>query len=414
MWAGVGFPQASKNSAPQEWQAERERLRSLLAPEMYEKARASTLNAHYTSATVIDGIYKAVERLGFRGGRVLEPALGVGHFFGLMPSEMADRSSLTGIELDPLTASIARHLYPDSDIRAVGFESARLVAGSFDLAISNVPFGDYKLHDPQFNERNFLVHDYFFAKGVDQVRPGGMVVFITSKGTLDKVNSGLRDYLYDKSRFPRSHSAAKHRFQAKREYGGHHRYHLPPQASRGRKARRTGVDEAGGTHQRQGEAFQINEYFAAHPHMMLGTMALAGTMYRSNEPALVPDGRDLGAALPEAVAAFTPGHLPPARAAAPPRRHDFRDDPRSRFREGECLCRARRGAGGAHGRHTHPLQGVAEETGRRIRGLIKVRDAVREVLRTQLQEVREEEIVAARRAAESPVRCIRFALRRGE
>ena len=99
---------------------------------------------------------------------MLEPALGIGHFFGLMPEEMAARSRLTGIELDPLTASIARHLYPDADIRAQGFESARLVEGSFDLAISNVPFGDYKVSDPQFNERNFLIHDYFFAKGLQQ------------------------------------------------------------------------------------------------------------------------------------------------------------------------------------------------------------------------------------------------------
>jgi hypothetical protein len=186
---------------PEEWQSERERLKALLPSEIYEAARASTLNAHYTAPTVIDGIYKAVERLGFRGGRVLEPALGVGHFFGLMPAEIATRSSFTGIELDPLTASIARHLYPDADVRAQGFESARLVESSFDLAISSVPFGDYKLHDPQFNERNFLVHDYFFAKAMQQVRPGGFLVFITSKGTLDKVNSGLRDYLYDNANF---------------------------------------------------------------------------------------------------------------------------------------------------------------------------------------------------------------------
>ena len=149
----------------------------------------------------LTAIYEAVQRLGFSHGRILEPAAGIGHFFGLMPEETSARSRLTGIELDPLTASIARKLYPDADIRAQGFEAAALVDGSFDLAISNVPFGDYKAFDPQFNDRNFLIHDYFFAKGIEKVRPGGLIVFITSKGTLDKVNSSLRDYLCDKADF---------------------------------------------------------------------------------------------------------------------------------------------------------------------------------------------------------------------
>ena len=198
-WGGI--PQVFAWHAATDWEGEREKLNALLTPEEYEAARASTLNAHYTSATVINGIYEAVQRLGFSHGRILEPAAGIGHFFGLMPEETSARSRLTGIELDPLTASIARKLYPDADIRAQGFEAAALVDGSFDLAISNVPFGDYKVFDPQFNDRNFLIHDYFFAKGIEKVRSGGLIVFITSKGTLDKVNSGLRDYLYDKADF---------------------------------------------------------------------------------------------------------------------------------------------------------------------------------------------------------------------
>ena len=198
-WGGT--PQVFAEGGAADWQAECDELKRLLSDSEYAAARATTLNAHYTSPTVVSGIYEAVERFGFGGGRVLEPALGIGHFFGLMPDTMALRSRLTGIELDPLTASIAQHLYPDADIRAGGFESARLVESSFDLAISNVPFGDYKLHDPEFNERNFLIHDYFFAKGLKQVRPGGLLVFITSKGTLDKVTSHLRDYLADKADF---------------------------------------------------------------------------------------------------------------------------------------------------------------------------------------------------------------------
>ena len=143
-----GSPPVFAWQAGTDWEAERERLKSLLTKSQYETARASTLNAHYTAVTVVAGIYEAVERLGFRHGRVLEPALGIGHFFGLMPEEMSTRSRLTGIELDPLTARIALKLYPDADIRAQGFEAAALVNGSFDLAISNVPFDVMKTINP--------------------------------------------------------------------------------------------------------------------------------------------------------------------------------------------------------------------------------------------------------------------------
>ncbi len=152
-WGGI--PQVFAWHEAPEWQPERERLKALLTPEEYEAARASTLNAHYTAPVVVSAIYDAVQRLGFKHGRVLEPATGIGHFFGLMPPEMSARSRLTGIELDPLTANIARKLYPDADMRAQGFENAALVDNAFDLAISNVPFGDYKVVDPQFDERNF-------------------------------------------------------------------------------------------------------------------------------------------------------------------------------------------------------------------------------------------------------------------
>jgi adenine-specific DNA methylase len=198
-WGGI--PQVFASPFSTEWKAEGERLKVLLTSEEYAAARASTLNAHYTSATVISAIYNAVERIGFTHGRVLEPALGIGNFFGLMPGEMSARSRLTGVEIDPLTAKIARQLYPDADIRPQGFETVALADGSFDLAISNVPFGDYKLHDPAFNEHKFPVHDYFFAKAVENIRPGGLLAFVTSKGTLDKVNSSLRQYLAEKVDF---------------------------------------------------------------------------------------------------------------------------------------------------------------------------------------------------------------------
>jgi Methyltransferase domain len=157
-WGGI--PQVFAEPVPAEWRSEGEELRALLTPDEYSAARASTLNAHYTSQAVVSAVYDALQHIGFSGGSVLEPAVGIGHFFGLMPEEMSVRSTLTGVEVDPLTAAIARQLYPDADIRAQGFETASLPDGSFDLAISNVPFGDYKLHDLQFNDQNFVIHDY--------------------------------------------------------------------------------------------------------------------------------------------------------------------------------------------------------------------------------------------------------------
>jgi N12 class adenine-specific DNA methylase len=394
-WGGI--PQAFADFGAPEWKAERERLKELLLPEIYEAARASTLNAHYTSPTVICGIYEAVERLGFRGGRVLEPALGVGHFFGLMPPETAARSPLTGIELDPLTAGIARHLYPGADIRAQGFETARLLDGSFDLAISNVPFGDYKLHDPQFNHRNFLVHDYFFAKGVQQVRPGGLLVFITSKGTLDKVNSSLRDYLYDKTDFLGAIRLPNTAFLQNANTEVTTDVIFLRRLSEGEKPNGPAWTKLAEHRNGQGEAFHINEYFAANPHMMLGTMALAGTMYRTNEPALIPDGRDLGVAIREAVSNLPIGiyrergqrhqreTTTPETILAP----DFVKENAFTLHDGVLAVRT--------GPTLTPLTGIPDETARRIRGLIKVRDSVREVLRTQLQDLSESEIVETRR-----------------
>ena len=260
-WGGI--PQVFADLGAAEWQAEREELKRLLEPEEYEAARASTLNAHYTSPTVIGGIYEAVERFGFAGGRVLEPALGIGNFFGLMPEAIAARSRLTGIEIDPLTASIARHLYPDADIRAQGFETAAFGDGSFDLAISNVPFGDYKLHDPSFNEHNFLVHDYFFAKAAEKVRPGGLLAFVTSKGTLDKVNSHLRDYLSDKADFVGAIRLPNTAFKQNANTEVTTDIVFLRRLADGEKSSGPEWRNLAEHINAEGEAFQINEYFAA-------------------------------------------------------------------------------------------------------------------------------------------------------
>ena len=397
------------------WREERETIERLLTPAQYEAARASTLNAHYTAPGVVSAMYEAVERLGFTGGRVLEPAVGLGHFFGLMPEEMHARSKLVGIELDPMTASIAAKLYPDADVRAQGFENAALVDGSFDLAVSNVPFGDYRPIDPQLADRRFLIHDYFFAKSVEKVRPGGLVAFITSKGTLDKLNSSLRGYLAERADFLGAIRLPNTAFKqnANTEVTTDIvflRRRLPGERPQGPAwldlATHTNTD---------GVSFQINEYFAANPHMMLGVMRHAGTMYRANEPTLAPDDRELAVALREAAAFLPEGVIRPETprvgpaAAAPSREAEIlapghvKENAFTTLEDGRIAIRT--------GATLTPVAKLSEENARRIRGLMRLRDAVRETLRTQLEGADESTILLARRQLNE--RYDQFALRFG-
>ncbi|MBO6309844.1 MAG: DUF3848 domain-containing protein [Oribacterium sp.] len=193
-YTGWGAISQVFNSNNEKWSKEYEELRGLLTDAEYTAARKSTMNAHYTSPTVINAIYAGLEKLGFKSGRILEPAMGIGNFFGRLPETMAN-SRLTGVELDSLTGRIAQQLYPNANIQIKGFEKTGFSDNSFDVAVGNVPFGDYKLHDRRYDENNFFIHDFFFAKALDKVRPGGIVAFVTSKGTLDKENSKVREYI---------------------------------------------------------------------------------------------------------------------------------------------------------------------------------------------------------------------------
>ena len=189
-WGGI--PQAFDEENTQ-WSEEYRQLKELLTEKEYDAARSSTLNAHYTSPTVIRAMYDAIEKMGFRTGNVLEPSCGVGNFFGMLPDDMSG-SRLYGVELDSITGRIARQLYPDARITISGFEKTQR-RDFFDLAIGNVPFGGYKVSDKQFDKYNFLIHDYFFAKTLEQVRPGGVIAYITSKGTMDKASPDVRRYI---------------------------------------------------------------------------------------------------------------------------------------------------------------------------------------------------------------------------
>src|SRR5699024_7412551 len=175
------------------WNAEYSELKGLLTPEEYAAARASTLNAHYTSPTVIRAIYEAVEQMGFQTGNILEPSCGVGNFFGMLPESMAG-SRLYGVELDSISGRIAQQLYPKANITVAGFETTDR-RDFYDLAIGNVPFGQYQVNDKAYNELGFNIHNYFVAKALDQVRPGGVVAFVTSRYTRDAKDSTVRRYL---------------------------------------------------------------------------------------------------------------------------------------------------------------------------------------------------------------------------
>ncbi|OAM90897.1 hypothetical protein AW736_00080 [Termitidicoccus mucosus] len=383
---------ADEKEAPQ-WAAEQAELRNLLTPEEFTSARASTLNAHYTSPPVIRAMYAGLERLGFRGGQILEPACGLGHFFGFMPPEMHGRSQLTGIELDGLTARLARTIYPAADIRAEGFETALLATNSFDLAVSNIPFGDYRPHDPRFNARRFRIHDYFFVAALARVRPGGLVAFITSRGTLDKREDGLRGLLAGEAdlvgalRLPNTaflHNANTRVttdivFLRKR---------LP-----GEKPGGLAWLESRPLQVEKGEPLFVNEYYHAHPEHMLGKMQRREHgMYGRDEAELGDDGRDLSTALTRAIQSLPTGlyrsatglaakQTLPAPANLKPGAYIALDDGDLGQREGAELV---------------VLTDLPAQTLRRIRGMLRVREAARACLAVQVQNQSEEAILATR------------------
>ena len=228
-YTGWGAIPDAFDESKSDWAKEYAELKAALTPEEYEAARGSTLNAHYTSPTVIRAIYDALVNLGFEGGRILEPSCGVGNFFGLLPDSMAD-SQLYGVELDSITGRIAQQLYPDANIEITGFENTKFADGFFDVAIGNVPFGNYQVFDPEYNRLGFSIHNYFAAKMLDQVRPGGIVAFVTSRYTMDAKDESVRRYLAERGELLGAITAAKQRFPRQCGNGRRVGHHLPPTA----------------------------------------------------------------------------------------------------------------------------------------------------------------------------------------
>ena len=277
------------------WSAEYTHLKELLSEDEYAAARASTLNAHYTSPTVIRGIYDAVERMGFRSGNILEPSMGVGNFFGMLPDTMQD-SRLYGVELDSITGRIAKKLYPQADITVAGFETTDR-RDFYDLAVGNVPFGNYKVNDKAYNKLGFSIHNYFFAKAIDQVRPGGVVAFVTSRYTMDSKDSTARKHMAERAdllgaiRLPNNAFRANAGtdvvsdiiFLQKRDRPIDHE---PDWVQLGKTE----------------DGFAINQYFVDHPEMVLGEMTTESTQYGREEFTVAPlEGTSLADQLAEAV-----------------------------------------------------------------------------------------------------------------
>ena len=277
------------------WAKEYTELKGLLSEDEYAAARSSTLNAHYTSPTVIRGIYDAVERMGFRSGNILEPSMGVGNFFGMLPDSMAD-SRLYGVELDSITGRIAKMLYPQADITVAGFETTDR-RDFYDLAVGNVPFGNYRANDKAYNKLGFSIHNYFFAKAIDQVRPGGVVAFVTSRYTMDSKDSTARKHMAERAdllgaiRLPNNAFRANAGtdvvsdiiFLQKRDRPIDHE---PDWVQLGKTE----------------DGFAINQYFVDHPEMVLGQLTAESTQYGREELTVAPiEGANLADQLAEAV-----------------------------------------------------------------------------------------------------------------
>lgn len=363
---------------------------NLLTPEEYESAKKSTLNAFFTAPVIIRSIYNILSRNGFQGGNILEPSCGVGNFFGMMPEEMRRNSQLHGVELDPMSAKIARKLYPSVTIMQQGFEKSVFSPDSFDIAIGNVPFGDYSLSDPKYNRLHLQIHDYFFAKSLDLVRPGGVVAFITSSGTLDKKNPSFRKYLADRAnligalRLPNtaflknagtSVTSDIILLQKKDE--------ISPSSAEWINL----SEDANG--------LTYNSYFVSHPEMVVGEMKQVSGPFGPTNACILPEGSSFESLL-NAASNQIQFEYEQRRITEPPHQEqtpdllDVSKIPNYTFAQiGENVYFNENGT----------ITKCKHEGKRleRIKGMIKIRDAAWKVVQIQTDDGSEEELAAAQK-----------------
>lgn len=396
-YAGWGaMPNAFRPYPPREWQSVAGQLRELLTKDEYEAARASTPNAHFTSPLVVEAMWQAMRRFGLAtGSQILEPSLGVGHFLGLMPEDLLPGSRRTGVELDSITARIAQRLYPDSTIFAKGFEETPLPDNYFDAVIGNIPFGNYPVYDPAYRRQPALtrtIHDYFLAKSLDKLRPGGVMAVVTSRYTMDKQDSTIRRALADHADLVGAIRLPNTAFKANAGTEVTTDILFLQKRQPGAPTNPNAWLDLAAVETPDGPIF-VNEYFARHPAMMLGEMRLEGTMYRSSEATLT--GELTPARLAQAISSlpggiFTRGErarAPPDMAPAAPTDLGTVKDGAFAERDGELVIRS--------GDRFEPA-GLSEYAAKRVRGILAVRDATRRVFQTQLDDAPEDRIVEAR------------------
>ncbi len=382
-WGGI--PEVFDENKP-DWSKEYAELKFLLTPDEYEAARGSTLNAHYTSPAVIRAIYEAVGSMGFGGGRILEPSMGVGNFFGLLPESMQG-SQLYGVELDSITGRIAQQLYPDANITVAGFETTNR-PGFYDLAVGNVPFGQYQVHDPEYDRLGLSIHNYFAAKMLDQVRPGGIVAFVTSRYTLDARDESVRRYLAESGELLGAIRLPNNAFRAN---AGTDVVSDIIFLQR-REAPATELPDwvhVGTTP----EGFTVNRYFIDHPDMVLGTPTAESTQYGRQDYTVAPiEGADLSELLHEAVqnihGEYTEREMEEAENTdILPADPDVRNysftlvDGEVYYREGGIMVR----------------QSVSAAMTERIKGLMELRDCTRRLIQLQTEDASDAEIAAEQR-----------------
>lgn len=385
-WGGLADAFDEKKDA---WADEYHELKNALTEEEYTAARESTLNAHYTSPVIIRGIYRALEQIGFRGGNILEPSMGIGNFFGMLPDSMQN-SRLYGVELDSVSGRIAKKLYPKAQIMVAGFETTNQ-HNFYDLAIGNIPFGNYKVNDRAYNRLGFSIHNYFFAKALDQIRTGGIVAFVTSHYTMDSKNPSARRYLAQRAKLLGAIRLPDNAFRA--NAGAEvvsdilffqKRDHI------------IDVDENWIHLGTTSNGYAINSYFTEHPEMVLGTLEEQSTQFGKSCTVKADPNRELSEALEEAVSRIA-GHYEPIQSTrsgsvsesdtqkveetlpADPSVSNYSytlENGEIYYRENSIMRRINR-------------SGVAKE---RIKGLLQIRTALKRVMQLQIEDASDEEV----------------------
>ena len=370
------------------WSAEYTQLKGLLTEEEYAAARASTLNAHYTSPVVIRAIYDAVEKMGFQSGNILEPSMGIGNFFGMLPSGMAD-SRLYGVELDSITGRIAQKLYPQADITVAGFETTDR-RDFYDLAVGNVPFGQYKVNDKAYNKLGFSIHNYFFAKTIDQIRPGGVIAFVTSRFTMDSKDSSARKYMAERADLLGAIRLPNNAFKANASTEV-----VSDILFLQKRDRPADIEPAWVQLGQTEDGFNINQYFVDHPEMVLGNLELESTQYGHDLTVAPIEDANLADQLTEAVQHIE-GQFTAVEIAAPDvadaevQRKTLPADPTVKnfsytVVDGEIYYRE----------NSIMTQVELSDTAKgRVTGMVELRQIVNELIQQQLEDYPDEDIKA--------------------